>query len=264
MTIIGIIGGTGIIGLDNESCLPQRETTPFGTVEMWAFSVSDTRRVVFLPRHGPGGNVPPHLVNYRANICALKQAGCSAILATAACGAITDSLQPGDLVLIDQFIDFTRGRISTFFGEGAKVPVHVDLTDPYCPTLRALLRAEARRLGLPLVDSGVYVCAEGPRFETPAEIRAFARLGGELVGMTQVPEAPLAREAEICYAAVAVVTNRAAGLASAPLTHQEVLAVMEEKLPRVSELLMSAARHYEEKDCTCRHALDEYRERGWL
>ncbi|NCO35680.1 MAG: hypothetical protein AUJ92_05260 [Armatimonadetes bacterium CG2_30_59_28] len=264
MTTIGIIGGTGIASLDSDQFALREESTPYGNVDLRVASVAEDRQVVFLSRHGREGNVPPHLVNYRANILAMKQAGCSAILSTAACGGISERLQPGDLMVLDQFIDFTRRRESTFYAERLTIPIHIDLTQPYCARLRKLLLSEAQRLGLPFVDGGAYVCAEGPRFETPAEIRMFAQLGGDVVGMTQVPEAPLAREAEMCYAAVAIVTNYAAGISSTPLTHWEVLDVMEQRLPRVSELLLSAARRYDKDDCVCRHALDEYREIGKL
>jgi 5'-methylthioadenosine phosphorylase len=165
---------------------------------------------------------------------------------------------------VDQFIDFTKRRPLTFFEENLAQPVHVDITYPYCAKLRGRLRATAATLGLDLADGGTYVCAEGPRFETAAEIRMFAQSGGDLVGMTQAPEVALAREAEICYASVAVVTNYAAGIAPTPLTHREVLDVMRDQLPRVRELLLAAAQAYDGEDCPCRHVLDEYRKSGAL
>src|SRR5690606_2867755 len=128
--------------------------------------------------------------------------------------------------IVDQFLDFTKGREQTFYDGGDNGVVHVDMTDPYCPELRRTLVETGRELGLAIHEQGVYVCTEGPRFETPAEIRAFRMLGGDVVGMTSVPESVLAREAGLCYAAMAMVTNMAAGISESPLTHEEVVDVM--------------------------------------
>ncbi len=189
--------------------------------------------VAFLSRHGTGHAVPPHRVNHRANVWALKSLGVERVLATAAVGSLSRDMKPGDFVLLDQFLDFTRGRASTFY-EGAKplnpgAPrgvVHVDVTAPYCPDLRRVLADTAAELGVTCHPAGTYVCTEGPRFETAAEIRMYAQLGGHVVGMTGVPEVVLARELSLCYAAVAMVTNFAAGIADRPLTHSEVVEVM--------------------------------------
>ncbi len=159
-------------------------------------------------------------------------------LATAACGSLAEGIAPGSLVLCDQFLDFTRGRPSTFFdGEDGHV-YHADMTEPYCPELRRALAEGATRLGIGLAPHATYVCTEGPRFETPAEIRAYQRLGGELVGMTGVPEIVLAREAGVCYATVAIATNWAAGLAGRPLAHAEVVASMRQATAEVRRLLL--------------------------
>ncbi len=149
--------------------------------------------------------------------------------------------QPGTLVLLDQFIDCTSGREKTFFDLGA---VHIDVTNPYCPALRDLLKQAAQTLNLDLHDGGTYICANGPRFETPAEIRAFANWGADVVGMTGVPEVTLAREANISYAGVSIVTNLAAGISPEPLTQAEVIEAMKIALPRVVELFLLAARDY--------------------
>lgn len=168
--------------------------------------------LVFLPRHGVSHSIPPHRINYRANLWALKEAGVKAVIAVAATGGLGPDCTPGALVVPDQLIDYTWGRASTFFeGEGAGL-VHVDFTEPYDPGVRADLVAAATARGLPLVCGGVYGCTQGPRLETAAEIRRLARDGCTVVGMTGMPEAALARELGLPYACLAVVANFAAGL----------------------------------------------------
>jgi 5'-methylthioadenosine phosphorylase len=167
--------------------------------------------VVFLARHGYGHTLAPHEINYRANIWALKELKVDGVVAIATVGGIRADLGPGSLVLPDQIIDYTHSRKSTFF-EGSEMPViHADFTEPYTPALRAQLLAAAAACGEPLVDGGVYACTQGPRLETAAEIERIARAGGDMVGMTGMPEAALAREAELAYAAIGVVVNHAAG-----------------------------------------------------
>ena len=234
-----IIGGTGVYDPELlEQPRAQSVETPYGTVEAFVGGHAGVE-VAFLPRHGRGHSLPPHRIPYRANLWALRALGVRACLATAACGSLRADLAPGGLALCDQFLDFTRSRASTFFdGQDGQVH-HADMTDPYCPRLRAALAVEARGLGIGLVEQATYVCTEGPRFETPAEIRAYARLGGDLVGMTGVPEVVLAREAGLCYASVAVVTNFAAGLAGRPLTHAEVVEAMGQATAGVRRLLLA-------------------------
>ncbi len=237
---VAIIGGTGLYdpGLLLDTA-EQLVRTPFGPVALLTGRWGE-RRVAFLPRHGPGHSTPPHRVNYRANIWALAEMGVRRCLASAACGSLREDLPPGSLATCDQFLDFTRGRPSTFFDGGEEGVRHVDMTEPYCPELRAALAAAAEGLGLRLAPRATYVCTEGPRFETPAEIRAFAMLGGDLVGMTGVPEVVLAREVGICYAAVAIATNFAAGLAGQPLSHDEVVAAMGQATADVRRLMLAA------------------------
>ncbi len=235
-----IIGGTGVY--DPQLLAgPRAESvnTPYGGVEVFVGRHAGVE-VAFLPRHGRGHSVPPHRINYRANLWALRELGVRSCLATAACGSLRADLAPGGLVLCDQFLDFTRSRPTTFYdGQDGQVH-HADMTDPYCPRLRATLALQGRQLGIGLAEQATYVCTEGPRFETPAEIRAYARLGGDLVGMTGVPEVVLAREAGLCYASVAVVTNFAAGLAGRPLTHAEVVDAMRSATEGVRRLLLAA------------------------
>lgn len=217
-----VIGGTGVYDPAMlEDAQLHEIATPYGTAEC-TIGEFKGKRIAFMPRHGKGHSVPPHQINYRANVYALQSIGVHSVLATAAVGSMRLALPPGALVIVDQFLDFTKGRPTTFF-EGDKPVAHVDMTDPYCRRLRAQLHHTADALGIAIANGGTYVCSEGPRFETPAEIRMFATLGGDVVGMTTVPEAVLAKELGLCYATVAMVTNYCAGMTGNPLTHQEVL-----------------------------------------
>lgn len=249
-----IIGGTGVYDPDMlDNLREQTVDTPFGqaAVRIGAYKGRD---VVFMNRHGTGHALPPHRVNYRANIWALRELGVRRILGTAAVGSLNPEMQPGDLVLAHDFLDFTKSRVYTFFEGGDDGVVHVDVTEPYCPDLRAQLAAVARDEQLRCHDAGVYVCCEGPRFETPAEIRMFQRLGGDLVGMTNVPEVVLARELGLCYSLVCMVTNMAAGISATPLTHEEVLEVMAENGQRLRRLAMGLLERLPETvpACHCR------------
>lgn len=250
---MAFIGGTGVYdpGILTE-VRSEKVTTPYGEAEL-NLGRCHGRNVVFLARHGAGHAVPPHRVNYRANIAALKKLGVTAVLATAAVGSLNPAMRPGHFVAVDQFIDLTRLRPQTFFeGNGAGV-VHTDMTEPYCPHLRELLLRAGESLNLTVHAGGTYVCTEGPRFETAAEIRMIRLLGGDLVGMTGVPEVVLARELGLCYSTVAMVTNFAAGLSPAPLSHAEVLEAMAqygENLKRLAMLVID--RLDEARTCPCR------------
>lgn len=179
--------------------------------------------VVFLGRHGPGHTVPPHRINYRANIDALRRLGVRDVVAIAAVGSVDPTLVPGDIVCLHDFLDFTKCRIGTFFdGTTDEGVVHTDMTTPYHPGLRAELLAAADRAGESVRDGGVYAAFEGPRFESPAEIAMAARLGGHVAGMTGVPEVTLANEAGLRYAALALVCNPGAGLSLEPVTVAQV------------------------------------------
>jgi 5'-methylthioadenosine phosphorylase len=196
--------------------------------------------------------VPPHRINYRANIAAFQDLGVTNILATAAVGSLSDTMPPGSLALLTQFMDFTRGRPSTFFdGEDDRV-VHVDVSDPYCPHLRGELGKAAEQRNEKLHRDATYVCAEGPRFETPAEIHMFRQLGSDVVGMTGLPEVVLAREAGICYASVAIVTNWAAGVSGEPVRHGSVSEFMASQVPRVVALFEGVVSTHHEIECSCR------------
>jgi len=253
---VGVIGGTGLYRLGVSGGRWRGVRTPYGRVEVLVGDLG-SRRVAFLPRHGRRHEAPPHLVNYRANLWALRSLGVKRILAVSACGSLNPRMRPGGLVLLDQFLDFTKGRPATFYTGGGKGVVHVDLTEPYCPELRRILQEAAKEEGIRLHPRGTYVCTEGPRFETAAEIRAFRRLGGDLVGMTNVPECVLARELEMCYAAVGLVTNFAAGLAGTKLTHTEVAERMGEGTKTIARLFLSSLpRIPPRRSCPCSRALE--------
>ena len=256
---IAVIGGTGVYdpGMLAEVSTDTVET-PYGSVT-YQIGIRSERPVVFIPRHGRQHSIPPHLINYRANIWALKKLGVRQILATTAVGSMNPGMKPGHFVLPDQFIDFTKLRVSTFYEGGGRGVVHVDMTSPYCDNLRHKVSLLAKELDLPVHDGGCYICTEGPRFETAAEIRAYAKMGGDVVGMTGVPEAVLAREAEMCYVTVSMVTNFAAGITTEPLTHKEVLDTMRQNAANIQTLLNQAIQNAEpEDDCDCRHALREF------
>ncbi|BCM93893.1 S-methyl-5'-thioinosine phosphorylase [Abditibacteriota bacterium] len=250
-TLIAFIGGTGfdLRGPDSPFQNPtdERVDTKFGAANVTRAMLGD-KGVVFLHRHAQPDDasqktVPPHKINYRANIAALKKLGVTGILASTAVGGLRPEWAPGTLVVLDQFLDVTSNREKTFFDTRA---VHTDVTHPYCSHLRSLLLSVAGDIGLTLQDGGTYLCADGPRFETAAEIRTYSRWGADVVGMTGVPECTLAREAEISYAAVSIVTNAAAGISDTPLSHEEVLTAMKPALPNVGKLFLEAARRYED------------------
>jgi 5'-methylthioadenosine phosphorylase len=251
---IAIIGGTGVY---DPALLESPEThtvrTPFGESELTIGSYRG-RKVAFIPRHGRGHQVPPHRINYRANIWALKQIGVTQVLATTAVGSLQKEITPGSFVVVDDFLDFTKSRPTTFYESGQVV--HVDMSDPYCGRLRAHLLESARQLGLSVHSGGTYVCAEGPRFETAAEIRLYASFGGAVVGMTSVPEVVLAKEAELCYATVCMVTNYGTGLSTTPLTHAEVVAQMADIVGRLREWFFhTIERLDDQRTCACPHAV---------
>lgn len=230
---IGLITGSGLEEFGFEACTTQALETPFGRVETQRASAQG-REIYLLRRHGAAHDVPPHRINYRANLAALRDLGCRIVVATNAVGSLRENMKPGDLVLPDQFIDCTKLRPTTFFdgdtdsGRFAEVR-HVDVTEPYCARLRAQIARLLEPRGLPLYPAGTYLCTEGPRFETPAEIRAYAQWGADLVGMTGVPEIVLARELGMCYVSVCLVTNFAAGISRGPITAEEISAIADER-----------------------------------
>ena len=239
MRLVAIIGGSGLTNLKNLE-ITRREVlrTPFGEPSApLVFGHLGGQQTVFLARHGHGHTIPPHEVNYRANIWALKEAGASHVIAVNAVGGIAPAMVPASLVLPDQIIDYTYGRAHTYFGNDRKPVTHVDFSFPYCEELRQSLIAAARRVRLPLTAEGTYAATQGPRFETIAEIRRLERDGADLVGMTGMPETSLARELGLCYACVAVVANPAAGKAAGVISLKEIERTLESGMEKVRSLL---------------------------
>ena len=213
---IGIIGGTGIeksIFLDG-SATKKMVNTPYGSVGLLCGTFAGTE-IYFLNRHGydEGQCVLPHCINYQANIWAFASLGIHRIIGTASVGSFREDFPPGSLGILSQFIDFTKGRKSSFYqGTLQEQGKFVHMTYPYCPEMNSVFVAAGKKLGIPLLKDLVYVCTEGPRFETLAEIKAYRLLGGDVVGMTSAPEAILCRELGICYSSLAMSLNMAAGM----------------------------------------------------
>lgn len=258
--MIGIIAGSGLHNIEGLSLLNKTEIEtafgmPSGPLAKYSYQ---NRDVVFLARHGEDHSIAPHKVNYRANIMAFKESGVTNILSISAVGGIRSNYTPGRIVIADQILDFTRSRRNTFFEENDVV--HVDFSDPYCARMRKTLFHVARETGIVVEKEGTYVAVEGPRLETSAEISMFRSHGADIVGMTAMPEAVLAREAEICYTGVYVVTNHAAGTTGARLTTEEVIRTMKASETNISTLLLRAILLLDDdSSCSCRNALKEAR-----
>ncbi len=246
--MFGLITGSGFYDIDELDGRQDLELdTPFGgpvrvTTGRW-HDVS----VGFIARHGSDHSVPPHAINYRANISALAEVGVTAVLATAVSGGIDPSMTPGTLVVISDFLDFTTGREATFFDGSARPVVrggepspkvgHTDMSRPYHPGLRAAILAAAASEAIGVIDGGIYCTTNGPRFETPAEIAMMRTMGGQLVGMTGYPEVALAAEAGLPYAAIGVISNPAAGLGEEELGVDDIMAVIARAVEPLQRLI---------------------------
>ena len=243
--MLAIIGGSGLYSLGGQFELEEqiaRDTS-------WGETSADILlghwhgiRLAFLPRHGPGHKVPPHRINYRANLWALHRLGVQNIIAVNAVGGIGDNMPPLTLAVPDQIIDYSSGRESTFFEGGEAGLEHIDFSWPYSARLRGIITEAALQLGQPLAASATYAATNGPRLETAAEIKRLKNDGCDLVGMTGMPEAALARELGIEYACLALVVNWAAGIEDRSIGMQEILANMEQGIEQVTALLLAAAR----------------------
>ena len=256
---LAIIGGTGLEVL-LEGLEKTQIGTPYGLSPPVSIGKIGEKLAAFLPRHGVHHSIPPHKVNYRASIHALHQIGVKRIIATNAVGAINAKFRSGDFVVPHDLIDFTKSRRFTFFDDA---PVtHVDVSQIYCPETREFLIKAAKRSGVKVWDRAVLICTEGPRYETPAEIRMFRQLGCDVVGMTGAPEAVLARELGMCYATLCFVSNMAAGMQER-LTASEVAEVARERMPLVRQILRETVKNLpEERSCPCTHAVEDARLRG--
>jgi 5'-methylthioadenosine phosphorylase len=240
--MFAVIGGSGVEGL-YEIIDEFEVATPFGNVTVFRVKTSTGPEAYFLLRHGRGYSVPPHRINYRANIWALKELKVKGVIATNAVGSLRRGLRPGTLLVPHDFLDFTKSRPFTFFDD--KV-VYTDVSQPYDHRIREALRKASRMLGLRVRMRGVYVVTEGPRYESPSEIRMFRKLGGWVVGMTGLPEVVLAKEVGLPYASLCVVTNYAAGMQSR-VTHEEVERLMKSKIKDVKDLMDNTIKLLEEE-----------------
>jgi 5'-methylthioinosine phosphorylase len=248
--MLGIIGGTGLAQLENLKVLRRQiARTPYGEASQpLVFGELAGKEVVFLARHGGGHTIPPHAVNYRANIWALHSVGVKSLLAIATVGGISSDLSAGDIVLPNQIIDYTHGRNNTYH-DGVELPVmHIDFTEPYSSDLRDTFKRSARNLGQLLHDGGVYACAQGPRLETAAEINRFERDGATIVGMTGMPEAALARELSISYAALCPVVNQAAGRGESAhgIHYEAMMTKLEQTMQKIRAMIEETVKIHQE------------------
>jgi 5'-methylthioadenosine phosphorylase len=257
VALIGLIGGSGLYEMPGFKLREERLlSTPYGEPS-GAFLIGEVAgaAVAFLPRHGSPHRIPPDRVNYRANINGFKELGVERIISISASGGISPGLRPGDIVILDQVIDMVQGTRASTFYEGDEV-VHIDFTEPYCPELRESLLGGDRSAGTGARAAGTYICVNGPRLESRAEIRFYGMIGADVIGMTGMPEASLARELEICYAGITVVTNFAAGMAGKKLTTTEVVEKMKESNEKIGRLIIESLPLIPSlRQCPCGEAL---------
>ncbi|MCL4458029.1 MAG: S-methyl-5'-thioadenosine phosphorylase [Nitrospirae bacterium] len=256
---IGLIGGSGLYEIEGlETTKEIAVTTPYGQPSaVYKIGTLGAEEIVFLSRHGTHHSIPPQKINYRANIWGFKHLGIERIISVNAAGGINKNLTPGDIVLLDQIIDMTYGARESTFYDKDKV-VHIDFTNPYCSELRDLLINASQAINVPVKTSGAYVCTNGPRLETAEEIRFFSLIGADVVGMTAMPEAALARELEICFSGISVVTNPAAGIFKEKLTVTEVIETMKKSTDRIKSLIKEAVINIPlSRNCPCKDALKD-------
>lgn len=253
---IGVFGGSGFYEL-LDSPREIRVNTPYGAPSSPVmYGEIGGRGVAFLPRHGKEHQLPPHMINYRANVYAMKQLGVTRIIGPNACGSLQPNVKPGDFVICDQFVDRTWGRKDTFFD--GPITTHVSSADPYCPTMRKVAIESASTLGITAHATGTVVVIQGPRFSTRSESKWFASQGWEVINMTQYPECYLAREMEICYCNISLITDHDAGAEGIePVTNDEVVRVFNENNAKVKDLLYTMIPALPgDRECVCAHALD--------
>ncbi|MEW6295758.1 MAG: S-methyl-5'-thioadenosine phosphorylase [Candidatus Diapherotrites archaeon] len=253
--MIGLIGGSGFYDTAMLKKTEQKKVhTPFGaTSDLVTTGEFEEKKIAFIPRHGAKHSINPSQVNYRANIQAMKELGVQRIIAANAVGSLKEEMKPGELVIVDQFIDLTKGRKNTFY-EGTQV-CHISTAEPFCKELRKILIESAQKLSLPFHEKGTCIVIEGPRFSTKAESILFKSWGADIINMTLCPEAVLAREAEICYAAIAMVTDYDCWKDS-HATGAEVVKIMKENVHKMQMLVKEAIPLIpEQRKCECKDAL---------
>ncbi|MEW6107914.1 MAG: S-methyl-5'-thioadenosine phosphorylase [Nitrospirota bacterium] len=254
--MFGIISGSGLYDIPGLEIVDSvKISTPYGEPSD-VFRIGDLsgKKIAFLPRHGIMHHLQPHKINYRANIWGFRELGVNRIISIGASGGISIGMSPGVIAVPDQLIDMTKGRPSTFYDEDEVI--HIDFTVPFCPDMRNYILNAAGKAGVAVAGSGTYLCTNGPRLETAAEIRAFATLGCDMVGMTVMPEAALARELEICFAGINVITNHAAGIKAEKLTAKEVVETMQASSGKLKSIFKAFfAQDFPERGCPCAQAL---------
>lgn len=256
---IGVFGGSGFYSLIENAREVVLET-PYGAPsDKLALGEIAGKRVAFLPRHGKDHRFPPHTINYRANLYAMKMLGVKSIIAPTACGSLTPEFKPGSMVVADQVVDRTTGRTDTFYD--GPITTHVSFADPYCPTMRPIAIEQLRKLDIDTHDHGTIVVIQGPRFSTRSESKWFSSLGWEVINMTQYPESYLARELEMCYVNISLITDYDVGLEGMhgiePVSHHEVIEVFNKNNARVKDAIFKIVENLDvKKDCRCRHALE--------
>ena len=254
---IGIFGGTGIYDsglLENSKEITV--DTPYGkTSDSITIGEFNGRNIAFMPRHGKKHTIPPHLINFRANIWAFKELGVKRIIAPSAVGSLKKEFEPGNFALPSQFIDFTKSRKGTFSEDGRVI--HISVADPFCPELQKVILNVAKKQEIKIHQDCTYVCIEGPRFSTKAESRFFRTTGADIIGMTLVPECQLAREAQICYVSLSTVTDYDVW-AEKPVTAKEVMETLAKNVEMTKKLLTFVIDQIPEvKSCSCEKALEE-------
>lgn len=255
---VGVIGGSGLYDMEGlTSTQSIRVRTPFGAPsDAITIGTLEGIRVAFLSRHGRGHLLNPSGINYRANIFALKSLGVSQIISISAVGSMKESIPPGDVVLPDQFIDLTKRRASTFFEDG--IVAHMAFGEPVCAELGQALLSSAKRVGATVHPGGTYLCMEGPQFSTKAESRLYRQWGVDVIGMTNMPEAKLAREAELCYATVALATDYDCWHETEEaVTVEAVLTILHRNVALAKQIIRTVMPFFaDSRDCACHHALD--------
>ena len=254
---VGIIGGSGLYQMNGVEITEEREViTPFGKPsDAIMLGTLNGRAVAFLPRHGRGHRIPPHQINYRANIFALKVLGVQQILSASAVGSMKEEIHPGHLVMVDQFVDRTKMRHQTFFEDG--IAAHVSFADPVCKRLQQRLVISGKRIGAAVHDGGAYVCIEGPMFSSRAESHIYRSWGVSVIGMTNYQEAKLAREAEICYATIALSTDYDCWhVEDGDVSVEMVVKRLQENVSKAQKTIADVLKILDEGEgCTCRSAL---------
>jgi len=255
--IVGIIGGSGLYEMEGlEEVQKINLKTPFGEPsDAFLIGLLEGVKVVFLPRHGIGHRIQPSSLNFRANIYGMKKLGVQWIIGVSAVGSMKESIHPGDMVIPNQFIDLTKGRPNTFFSDG--IVCHISFADPICPVLSQILFQGGKEIGANVHNGGIYLCIEGPQFSTRAESRLYRTWGVDVIGMTNLPEAKLAREAEICYATIAFATDYDCWHQEAEdVSIGDVLKILAQSTKTAKSVIRYAIRNLPEKrDCICSTAL---------